>query len=886
MSSAGDVPPDDGGGSFRPADTMDLDEDEDDNDARAEERVLVGGEGGDFVAQTLSTAEDVGEAIKRVQESGALSADASEAEPLLGLLGQLGMTRAEVYRSVLDDALAQLAERIKVMPQGTLLSLLDASFRYVTIEELRAVPLAVLERLKPVPSSYLKQISRDVELFRRLPVEVQRQCWELKGMLLRRHATPCLLAYGEETATTMRNLDLDLVLSPLNREEGWCVYPPGAAPPGSEPHGASRGVPGLPRRSLRRASASVQRLRRMVGDSKRLYLGVVALCRAHYAEHGVAAVCSLRSQLLMALHDDEMTDLCASDRVHRLAWLADACVRDRCLDGRRAAEMAAIVKQLDFDSKAGEREAAKAKRAAAAKAEKERRAAGTGTAAKRGGTRSKGLAPLKVTFGLGKKKEEKDSERADRDDDVAARREPERVAAPVRSVGGEAGNNTTERDDSDSDAPAGSMSRAANASDAANENLLGDVGMILRDPPVLSLLLHETVRTLEGVVEAERVPKSEPRLAELTRFLALACGARKLLRDRVPSLPQPPPQALTEFYPILGELLLESSLRDSDDEDEDEDEHQDQDQDQDAAMASVEVMGDDGEVRSEPAAAVSDASPSPSRARVLSLSRLMSTSEVIRKVALTYALRRLHAGDVHGARPVLEAAAEGGFPAAAEEAAFAVTLARRLASMLAGSDARRGAAPGTPLWRAAVDGLLLPACVAGAEPHEETLRLILAAAGGMTDESLATLVEATLHVTRKSRKTHRRRGKPVAFEHEPPAATRGVVAGRRGGLGLGNALVSSGDLAGYASGGGASGYGSGGAGTETDGSRGAGGADGVRATYQLLAQKEGARLTEAAAPKLHEYLARKDRRDMKRSGSGLGGRGDEDAEGTPRPFSP
>ena len=157
--------------------------------------------------------------------------------------------------------------------------------------------------------------------------------------------------------------------------------------------------------------------------------------------------------------------------------------------------------------------------------------------------------------------------------------------------------------------------------------------------------------------------------------------------------------------------------------------------------------------------------------------------------------------------------------------------------MLAGSDARKAAAPGTPLWRAAVDGLLLPACVAGAEPHEETLRLILAAAGEMTDESLATLVEATLHVTRKSRRTHRRRGKPVVFEHEPPPATRGVVAGRRGGSGLANALVGSGDLAGYASGGGASGYGSGGAGTETDGSRGAGGVDGVRATYQLLAQR-------------------------------------------------
>lgn len=60
-------------------------------------RVLVGGEGGDFVAQTLSTTDDVAEAIKKVQEQGALTvSDATDTEPLLGLLGQLGMTRAEV----------------------------------------------------------------------------------------------------------------------------------------------------------------------------------------------------------------------------------------------------------------------------------------------------------------------------------------------------------------------------------------------------------------------------------------------------------------------------------------------------------------------------------------------------------------------------------------------------------------------------------------------------------------------------------------------------------------------------------------------------------------------------------------------------------------------
>ena len=41
------------------------------------------------MAQTLSQVPEVGEAIKKVQEAGALT-DAAAAEPLLGLLGQLG----------------------------------------------------------------------------------------------------------------------------------------------------------------------------------------------------------------------------------------------------------------------------------------------------------------------------------------------------------------------------------------------------------------------------------------------------------------------------------------------------------------------------------------------------------------------------------------------------------------------------------------------------------------------------------------------------------------------------------------------------------------------------------------------------------------------------
>ena len=188
-------------------------------------------------------------------------------------------------------------------------------------------------------------------------------------------------------------------------------------------------------------------------------------------------------------------------------------------------------------------------------------------------------------------------------------------------------------------------------------------------------------------------------------------------------------------------------------------------------------------------------------------------------------------------------------------------------------------------------------CVSSLEAHEETLRLILAAAPTLDAQALASLVERTLVVTRKSRKAHKKTArKPPGYEHEPPTGARGVVAGLRGGHGSGRrsfgsfgssfgalardapsapsapSRMSKGAASATASAPGAGHVSD--AGADTDGvgsgfSREAGsarGADGVRATYQLLAQREGARLTAASAPRLREYLARRDREDGRRGG--------------------
>jgi hypothetical protein len=65
----------------------------------------------------------------------------------------------------------------------TPLCLPQASFPYIGIADLRAVPLAVLDRLQPVPATFLKQLAGDKELFVELPAGVQRQVGWHAGVL-------------------------------------------------------------------------------------------------------------------------------------------------------------------------------------------------------------------------------------------------------------------------------------------------------------------------------------------------------------------------------------------------------------------------------------------------------------------------------------------------------------------------------------------------------------------------------------------------------------------------------------------------------------------------------------------------------------------------------
>ena len=286
---------------------------------------LVGNVGQEFVQNTLS-GNDPRKAVELIQQKGSFRD--SRCQPLLGLLDQLGLERAESHKYVVKKASAALLEKIPKLSSDTLLSLLEETFPFIGIVELRAVPLAVLERLYPIPPNFVKQLAMDNEVFWDLPGRVQRQVWEMDKKLLQLHALSLIAAYKYETATWMQGLDMEIGVRDV-----------GDAPPQ------------LGRKMLRMGSAALRRLTEMVGNSTKIYRGISDICTVRYSDPesmyvGMkeAAICACRTQLLMSLHENGQATVCATDSCFSLVWALDTCIREKEITDARLSEIEHFLK--------------------------------------------------------------------------------------------------------------------------------------------------------------------------------------------------------------------------------------------------------------------------------------------------------------------------------------------------------------------------------------------------------------------------------------------------------------------------------------------------------------------------------------------------------------
>lgn len=815
--------------------------------------------------------------MQKVQSSCALK-NASGCEQYLGLLDQLEISRPLAYKNILDDASEELLTRIKIAPQGNLLSLLQASFPFIGIEELKRIPLTILERLSPVPANYLKLISRDLSIFRQCSLKVQRQVWAMDKGTLRKNLSSVLDSYGEEKEVVRRHSSIeDVQLAPLVPEEDWSAprkeSEEDLGGTGRQSRGkqvatavgaskianskksskanamqarkeaskkatttagakttsaAAAAVADVvdnkdvqPRRILRGKSPAIHRLRKVVGDNITLYNAVVREIRTRYANTGDPSTCALRSQFLMAFHDDEVQELCEIDPSHRLAWLMDACVRDRYLDNRRLLEMGNILDSAELASRNDVKNKGK-------------------------GQPPKKKLKVKFTFGA--------------------------AAKPTVS---------------ESDGGASAVSRVQKIEDVVEpaETILGDMGMILRDPPVFHLLLHETMRTLQFVVKDERQPKTDTRLKKLAKFVCLALNSRELLqKGDMAVVSAVPPEILGTFFPMLADLMIEKMLsEDSDDEDESDDEE----------AKEVDDADDNGSDEDSDEASDDEDDDEDLEEKIEKLAEMITESPAIRKFALMYGIICLKAPDkisCKAARLMFESVAKASKDIdVVDDKDTYLMLATRVRGMCSVNlpqyktkgkrkkkkkETNGSQNPMIPfsssnqVWRACVGIALTKASIGSYDIHEKILDILAEASkksrrNKMSAEELGKAVDKVLIATKKTRRVQRKKreaGKNYTWECEPlpPGATEEKPAESKETIALALRKPGAGSQSPFTM-------------------------DDLRTKYSEFMTNFG--ITEKEAPALFAYLSKKEKMKRSRSGLGMTKTGDDDDKKNDNPDS-
>eukprot|EP00903_Cladosiphon_okamuranus_P008965 g8577.t1 len=114
----------------------------------------------------------------------------------LGFLDILGVSRASVYKQLLENSLRVLLDKIPHLEEKTMLRILNDSFRYATQAELKSVPLKIISSMSVVPPNVLLKINElqthEPKQFEELglPLAIKRLAWETDSKTFVRIASP------------------------------------------------------------------------------------------------------------------------------------------------------------------------------------------------------------------------------------------------------------------------------------------------------------------------------------------------------------------------------------------------------------------------------------------------------------------------------------------------------------------------------------------------------------------------------------------------------------------------------------------------------------------------------------------------------------------------
>ncbi|KAK4294919.1 hypothetical protein Pmani_032489 [Petrolisthes manimaculis] len=378
----------------------------------------IGIPGGVYLKESLTHCTDPLKAIEEFQvENGILL---PSLRPMLHLLDLHGVKRLDFHNSIMEELRDKLISQITELGKREgrerdrkLKELLTKSFPVIKIKALRPVVMCILKHMSHVEDKYLKILVRDRELYEACDTEVKRQIWKDSQALFGDEVSPLLTGYitsKEDTLFSVENLN-NLFFSPSPK--------------------------------ARRQGEMVQKLVHMIGRNVKLYDMVLQFLRTLFLRTRFIHYCSLRAELLMALHDNEVHDIIAVDPCHKFTWCLDACIREGKVDAKRSRELQGFLDSI-----------------------------------RRG-----------------------------------------------------------------------------------QEQVLGDLSMILCDPYAINFLANSVIRLLQHLMNNEAMPRDNSVLVLMLRMLALGLHSWDMIESQLFREPKLDPQIVTKFLPALVSLMVDDDVR-------------------------------------------------------------------------------------------------------------------------------------------------------------------------------------------------------------------------------------------------------------------------------------------------------------------------------------
>ena len=295
----------------------------------------IGIPGRDYLKEALTSCTDPLKAIEDFQiENGILL---PSLRPMLPLLDLHGLKRLDFHNSVLEDLREKLITQIESVSnqdrnnpkerERKLKELLTKSFPVIKIKQLRPVVMCVLKNLSFIEDRYLRVLVRDKELYQDCDIVIKRHLWRDNQSLFGDEVSPHLSQYiKEKEAILYSNSSENTTSSGL------------MSPPATTIVVSSGGFFSLSPKA-RRQGTVIQKLSEMIGSNVKLYDMTLQFLRTLFLRTRNVHYCTLRSELLMALHDREVQDIIGVDPCHKFTWCLDACIREKNVDVKRSREL-------------------------------------------------------------------------------------------------------------------------------------------------------------------------------------------------------------------------------------------------------------------------------------------------------------------------------------------------------------------------------------------------------------------------------------------------------------------------------------------------------------------------------------------------------------------